>query len=116
MLDRFGRVQVSHRKGAVGKDRNREALRFVLRLLSSRGSNGGRSGNLCSCSAKRTHESDVLLKGPNWISVPRGRTLTPTAPVWPYAFSVMELNPSDRGESEVQSRKNLRIRGEILFE
>ncbi|KYM84750.1 hypothetical protein ALC53_05063 [Atta colombica] len=87
---------------------NREALCFVLWLLTNR---GGRNGNLCSnlCSVKRTHESDVSfnLKDSNWVSVPGGRTLTPDVPVHPYALSVMELNPSDQGEGEMQPRESL---------
>ena len=37
LLHRFGRVQSPDRKGAMEKDANREALCFVLWLLTSRG-------------------------------------------------------------------------------
>ena len=43
------------------------------------------------------------------------RTLTPSAPVRPYALTFMELNLSDRGEGEVQSRESLIIRGEVYI-
>ena len=70
------------------------------------------NGNFNSCSAKRTFTSRVgrtfNLKGPNWVSVPGGRILTPDVPVRPYALAFggkgMELNSSDRGEDEVQLR------------
>ncbi|KYN30373.1 Cytochrome c oxidase subunit 2 [Trachymyrmex septentrionalis] len=46
------------------------------------------SGNLCSCSIKWTHESDVLRKRAQSGSVCRERrTLTPAAPVRPYALT-----------------------------
>ena len=64
LLDRFDRIQAPDRKGAMEKDgRKSEALRFILRLLMSRGSSGGRSGNICS--AKRTHGIERTFKGPN---------------------------------------------------
>ncbi|KYN33656.1 hypothetical protein ALC56_12028, partial [Trachymyrmex septentrionalis] len=79
------RVQALDRKGAVGKYRRISGSASLRPKAPNERSNGGRSGNLCS--AKRTHESDVLLKGPNWISAPRGPTLTPAAPVRPYALT-----------------------------
>jgi len=48
------------------------------------------------------------LKGPNWVSVPGRRTLTPDVPVRLCALAlVMELNPSDWGKGEVQLRESL---------
>jgi len=83
LLDRFGCVQGPDRKGAMGKDRRKSrGNRFILRLLMSRGSNGGRSENLNSCSVKRV-ERTFSLKDPNWVSVPRRCTLTPEVPVRP---------------------------------
>jgi len=54
LLDRFGCIQVPDRKGAVGKGR-RKSEDTSLRpeaLLTNWESNGGRSENLNSCSAK----------------------------------------------------------------
>jgi len=57
LLDRFGHMLWTTREQWGKTGANREALCF-LRLLTSR---GGRSRNLNLCSAKRTHESNVLL-------------------------------------------------------
>ena len=46
LLDRFGHVQTLNRKGAMGKNRKSEGIRFVLWLLTNWKSNGGRSENL----------------------------------------------------------------------
>ncbi|KYN31836.1 hypothetical protein ALC56_13975, partial [Trachymyrmex septentrionalis] len=50
LLDRFGRVRAPERKGAVGKDRRKS---------------GG-------ASLRHEAPNEPRVKGPNWVSVPRG--------------------------------------------
>jgi len=89
----------------VGKDRRKSGgTSFRPEASNEPGiKTGGRSGNFNSCSAKRTHESNVFLdlKNPNWVSVLRGRTLKLEVSVRMPWLSIMELNRNDREEGEV---------------
>ncbi|KYN38128.1 hypothetical protein ALC56_07528 [Trachymyrmex septentrionalis] len=84
-LDRHCKISAPkrERKKEEEQQEREEASETFERSMTA--SNGGRSGNLCSCSAKQTHESDVLQKRAQTESVCReGRTFTPAAPVRPY--------------------------------
>ncbi|KYN45028.1 hypothetical protein ALC56_00502, partial [Trachymyrmex septentrionalis] len=69
LLDRFGRVQVPDRKGAVEKDRRKSSGTSLRPEAPNEPGIEGGNGNLCSCSAKRTYESasTFKLKGPGSI-------------------------------------------------
>ena len=99
LLDRFGHIRALNRKGAVRKNRKSEGIRFVLWLLTSWKSNGGRSETyLNSYSAKRTYESDVLFNLKSSLCR-LGRTLCGIL----YKFFETHLNSSTQETLDVES-------------